>query len=178
MEQGNSMSPSEIIEHNILNSTYARHGAGGMKIEAARVLDRHGKDTLVVQMLEPLNFYFLLRAKQDIFSPSAGIHLYDRLGNLVFATGTRQLRQRLPDLAPGQELIIKITVIFSVQPGEYTFSLGAGEPSEEGLNIGYVQDRHEMLGPIVVMADPCDIFPFYGIAQLPTTVSFRMSHAE
>jgi len=172
LDQGSFMLSSEIIEHNILNSTPSRHGAGGMQIAAVRVLDRHGKDTLVVQMLESLNFYFLLRAKEDIFDPSVGIHLYDRLGNLVFATGTRQLRKRLPNLTPGQELIIKITVTLSVQPGEYTFSLGAGEPSEEGPNIGYVHDRHEMLGPIVVTADPSDIFPFYGIAQLPTTVSF------
>ncbi len=59
-----------------------------------------------------------------------------------------------------------------MQPGEYTFSLGAAEPSVGNEpNVGFIHDRHENLGPIVVKADPAKLFPFYGIAQLPATVS-------
>jgi hypothetical protein len=167
------MPRSEILEHNILGPAYSRHGAGGLEVVAARVTDHLGKDTLAVNMLSLLSFHLLLRAKERVDEPRAGIHLYDRMGNLVFASGTRQLKQRLPDLEPGGELVVKFEIGFNVQPGEYTFSLGAGEPSEEGPNIGYVHDTHEMLGPLVVTADPAEIFPFYGIAQLPMKVSFR-----
>lgn len=167
------ISPSEILKNNIFNAHGKRHGAGGLEVVAARVVDHKGKDTLIVPMLKSLNFYVLLRAREAIYDPSTGIHLFDRLGNLVFAAGTRQLRHRLPDLRPGQELLVKFEITFNVQPGEYTFSLGAGEPSEEGPNIGYIQDRHEMLGPIVVTADQSEIFPFYGIAQLPMKIYYK-----
>jgi lipopolysaccharide transport system ATP-binding protein len=161
---------SETLAHNILDSSHPCHGAGGIEILAARVTDRRGRDTFIVKMLESLTFHVLLKAKVPVYDPSTGIHLFDRLGNLVFAAGTRQLRHRLPDLTPGQELMVKFELTFNVQPGEYTFSLGAGEPSEEGPNIGFVQDRHEMLGPIVVTTDEQQIFPFYGVAQLPMKV--------
>jgi len=158
---------AETLAHNILNSSHPCHGAGGFEIFAARVTDHLRRDSFVVKMLESLDFYVLLKATVPVYDPSTGIHLFDRLGNLVFAAGTRQLRYRLPDLRPGQELLVKFEISFNVQPGEYTFSLGAGEASEEGPNIGHLQDRHEMLGPIVVTADEQQIFPFYGIAQLP-----------
>lgn len=106
--------------------------------------------------------------------PNVGIHLYDRLGNLVFAAGTRQLKHNLPPLKANEELIVRIDLRFNVQPGEYTFSLGVGEPSiDHEPNVGYVHDRHEMLGPIVVTYDQNRIFPFYGIAKLPMEASYR-----
>ena len=168
------MPRSEILEHNILGPAYPRHGAGGLEVVAARITDRCGKDTLTVDMLASLSFHLLLRAKERIHDPRAGIHLYDRMGNLVFACGTRQLKQRLPDLEPGRELVVKFEIALNVQPGDYTFSLGAGEPSDDGPNVGYVHDHHEMLGPITVAADLNEVFPFYGIAQLPMKVSFGL----
>jgi lipopolysaccharide transport system ATP-binding protein len=172
-QEDDLMSPPEIFKNNILKVNGRRHGAGGLEVVAARVTDPHEKDTLVVPILESLHFYLLLRAKEEIPDPQTGIHLFDRLGNLVFAAGTRQLKHRLPALKLGQEIVVKFEILFSVQPGEYTFSLGASEPSEEGPNIGYIHDRHEMLGPIVVTANPDEVFPFYGIAQLPMKVSFH-----
>ena len=167
----NLMDPQEIIAHNILADGSNSHGAGGLEIIAARVTDKKGRDTMQVEMLQGLAFHMLLRANQNILEPSAGIHLYDRLGNIVFASGTRQLLKRLPDLFAGQELVVRIELQLNVQPGEYTFSLGAAEPSGDNEpNIGYIHDRHEHLGPIVVTADPAKLFPFYGIAQLPISV--------
>ncbi len=61
-------------------------------------------------------------------------------------------------------------ISFTVQAGEYTFSLAASEPSEEGPSVGYLHDKHEMLGPITVIADENEIPLFYGIAQLPMTI--------
>ena len=167
------INPDEIITHNILKGGVDRHGAGGLKIVAASVTDDKGHDIMQVRMLGSLTFHIIVRANGLVREPSAGIHLFDRLGNVVFATGTRQLGKHLPDLSCGEELIINMKLKFNVQPGEYTFSLGASEPSGEvNPNIGYLQDRLDMLGPIVVTADPAILFPFYGIAQLPIEVTY------
>ncbi|OGP90309.1 MAG: hypothetical protein A2156_12025 [Deltaproteobacteria bacterium RBG_16_48_10] len=169
------ISLSDILKHNILNTSHPQHGSGGLEVVAVRVVDRHGRDALEVKMLESLNFYVLLRANQDIYEPSTGVILYDRLGNLVFSAGARQLRQRLPDLSSGQELVVKMEITFNVQPGEYTFSLGTSEPSEQGPHVGYIHEMHDMLGPIVVTADYDQPLPFYGIAQLPMNMKVLYS---
>ena len=166
------MEPQEIIAHNILLGGGNRHGAGGLEIIAARVTNREGLDTMQIEMLQKLIFHMVIRARENIVKPSAGIHLYDRFGSIIFASGTRQLLKRLPDLSPGDELVIKLELQLNVQPGEYTFSLGVAEPSEDNEpNVGYIHDRHEHLGPIIVMAGTSKLLPFYGIAQLPFTVS-------
>lgn len=166
--------PADIVAHDVLGSRKNRHGAGGLEVVAARVVDSQGRDRLQVEMMNTLTVHMLLRAHQSITEPSAGIHLYDRLGNLVFAAGTRQLQHHLPPLEAGEELVISMTLQFNVQPGEYTFCLGASEPSSDGgPNVGYVHDRHEMLGPLVVTYDSDRLYPFYGIAKLPMTVQFH-----
>jgi len=170
-EQG-AMTPDSILEHSILTPDSQRHGAGGLIVAGVRITDRNDFDSKDVPMMEQLNFHILIRAIENVCDPSTGIHLFDRLGNLVFAAGTRQHKLRLPDMKSGQELVVKMAVTFSVQPGEYTFSLGTSEPSEDGANVGFIHDRVEMLGPIVVTANPGNVFPFYGIAQLPMTISF------
>ncbi len=162
---------ARIREHNIIQEHHPRHGAGGLEIVAVRVTNDRLDDTLEVRMMKYLMFHVLIRAKETVYDPSVGIHLFDRLGNLVFAAGTRQLGRRLPDMTPDQEYIVSWKLTFSVQPGEYTFSIGTSEPSQEGVNYGFVHDRREMLGPISVSADPANPFPFYGMAQLPMTIN-------
>jgi lipopolysaccharide transport system ATP-binding protein len=167
MAQG-GMSPAEVSACSILSKSSGRHGARGLEVIAARVTGSDGMDTLRVEMSGKLRFTLLLRANEEVHDPSCGIHLYDRMGTLVFSAGSRQLRFRLPDLIPGERLVVAFSLTFSVQPGEYTFSLGTSEPSLEGSpNVGFIHDRHEMLGPISVVADDAQIFPFYGIANLP-----------
>lgn len=166
-----SMEIKDILANNILINSTQRHGAKGMELIAAHITDQSGNPTFEITMGDTLCFYVLLKSNEVIHDPSTGIHLYDRLGNLVFAAGTRQLQIQLPDLQIDQMLAIKMIVTFTVQPGEYTFSLGASEPSVDNPNVGYVHDRHEMLGPIVVTANSSEVLPFYGIAQLPMQIA-------
>jgi lipopolysaccharide transport system ATP-binding protein len=170
-ERDASISAKEILNTNILPGNVTRHGAGGLRILAVRIVDDMGSNTLQVAMLGSLNFHILLKAEENIVDPSSGIHIYDRLGNLVFASGTRQLKHRLPDLRTGQHLFVNIRITFSVQPGDYTFSLGASEASLEGGGIGFLHDRCESLGPIAVVGFDEAILPFYGVAQLPMSVN-------
>lgn len=167
------MGPKDILAHSILGQSARRHGAGGLEIVGARVTDSDGRDTMQIEMLGSLTFHLLLRANEEVVEPSAGIHLFDRLGNVVFASGTRQLGKRLPDLSSGEELVVSLKLQLNVQAGEYTFSLGTSQASgEKNPNIGILEDRHEMLGPIVVVADWAKLLPFYGIAQLPLEVAW------
>ncbi|MBI4546970.1 MAG: ABC transporter ATP-binding protein [Ignavibacteriae bacterium] len=166
------MNRVEIIEHSILEDNNNRHGPRGLEIVAARVVDESGADTFEVPMLGKLFFHILLRANQDIPEPCAGMHLYDRMGNLVFAAGTPQRHYLLPSLAAGEELVLKFDLTLSVGPGEYTFSLLVSEPSAEGgPNIGYFHDQFDLLGPVRVLADFSTVLPYYGIAQLPMKIS-------
>lgn len=162
------MNAENIIANNILNYNH-RHGGRDLEILAARITDQQGKDTCEITLGHALRFTMLIKAHKTICNASAGIHLFDRLGNLVFAAGMRQLQQQLPDLTPGQMLVVSLEITFTVQPGEYTFSLGVSEPGDDP-NVGYIQDRHEMLGPIIVTADLANTLPFYGIAQLPMKI--------
>ena len=171
-QENHLMDESDIISNNIISVGTPRHGAGGLEILAARITNVHEQDTMQIDMLQKMIIHMLVRANEDVTEPSAGIHLYDRFGNIVFATGTRQLSEVLPNLASGDKLVIRIELKLNVQPGEYTFSLGVAEPSEENKpNIGYVHDRYEHLGPITVVADTTKLLPFYGIAKLPVSVN-------
>jgi ABC-type polysaccharide/polyol phosphate transport system ATPase subunit len=162
----------EIMVHNILKKNgFNRHGPGDLEIIAARVTDIRGRDALQVEITKSLVFHVLLKANQPITRPSAGIHLFDRLGNIVFAAGSRELKHVLPDLNPEQILAVRLELQFNVGPGEYTFSLGASEnPNNCGSHSGFLQDRHDALGPIAVVIDSNDNLPFHGITQLPLRI--------
>lgn len=158
-------SAGEISDHSILSGRN-RHGLRGVELTAARVTDAAGSDTLTVGVMEPLLFHILIKAREAAAGISVGIHLFDRMANLVFASGAGPSRVILPDLAAGQELIVRLKLTFNVQPGEYTFNLGVSAP------LGLNQDRHEMLGPIQVLPENLDLPHFWGIARLPLDIDF------
>ena len=121
-------------------------------------------------MLEELTFRLLLHAHEELHLQAQAFTFLTggeyRICRRDPATG-----KRLPSLSAGEEIIVKMELQFNVQPGQYTFSLGTSEPSpEQNPNVGFIQDRHELLGPIMVTADTEKILPFYGIARLPMKV--------
>jgi lipopolysaccharide transport system ATP-binding protein len=160
----------EIVGHDILRRARSRHGAGGLVIVAASFENELGEHSFTVEMQRAVRIILLLRADIDVADPSVGLHLFDKLNNLVFASGSRQLGVDLPALASGDELVVVLTLGMCVQPGQYTFNLGCSQPSPEGPNYGINLDRHEGLGPIDVHADTSRVLPFYGIAQLPLSI--------
>ncbi|MCI4626449.1 MAG: ABC transporter ATP-binding protein [Candidatus Magnetoovum sp. WYHC-5] len=158
----------EITKNNILKPDGMRHGANGIEIQALRVSDEFNRDTQTVHMLKPLHFDLLLKANEYIEGGSTNIHIYDKLGNNVFACGNHLLGQRLPPLNAGEKIVVRMTVTFNVRPAEYTYAVGVGEPSGKGLH-----DRHEMLGPILVIETFKGPPPFHGMAKLPFEVSYN-----
>jgi homopolymeric O-antigen transport system ATP-binding protein len=163
-----------FLEHSILRRSRPQFGAPGLQLIAARVCDEDGRDSASVEMMRALVFHLLICAHQTVELPIVGMHLHDRLGNLVFASGTLQLGKRLPQLQTGDHLVVSFRLELRVSPGEYTFDLLTGEPAAgSNPNVGVVHDSHESLGPIVVQQPAKSLLPFYGAAQLPLTVTYE-----
>jgi lipopolysaccharide transport system ATP-binding protein len=162
----------DIIAHDILRTSKSRHGSGDLVMIAARLLNEQGEDSFSIALQGEVTIDVLVRANCPIESPSVGIHIYDRMNNLIFAAGTRQKLAEMPALAPGEELTVTLKVRANLQPGEYTLSIGCSTPTSEGLNLGINQDRCEGLGPVQVHTDAERLLPFYGMAELPMTASF------
>lgn len=164
----------ETRTRDLLPTARSRHGSGAdrqLELVAAAFWNELDQPSLHVRMLGTCRLQVLLRAVSAVAQPTAGLHLYDRMNTLVFAAGTAQLQTPLPPLAAGEEILLTFRLGLHVQPGEYTFSLGCGEPVQEGPNAGFVHDRHEGLGPIHVHQPTGDIHPFYGVAQLPLEIA-------
>jgi len=160
-----------LLAHNLLPAAKSRHGDRRMEITAAAVENEHGAPSLRVEMTRVATLRLLLHARDAIARPSAGINLYDRMTNLVFAAGTRQLGLVLPPMQPGEERILTFKLTCNLQPGEYTFSIETGEPSTAGPNFGFLHDKHEGLGPLLVHYEHDHTWPFYGMARLPLEIT-------
>ncbi len=161
-----------VMGSDVLPAAKSRHGDRKLEIAAATVVDGHGAPTWDFEMMHRAAVRVLLSAKADIRRPSAGIQVHDRMGNLVFAAGTPQLRFQLPALAKGQEILLEFRLTLNLQPGAYTLSIDAAEVDPEDPNVGVFFDRVGGLGPLNVAMHGGGALPFYGIAQLPMEISY------
>lgn len=161
---------SGLLEHDILRNARSRHGTRELELLAATIQDDRGNHTLSVMQSQTIMIRLLLSARRRMQHPSAGLHLFDRLGNLVFAAGTAQLRTEIPAMVAGEERLVTFRLTLSVQPGEYTLSLGCADLIGPDANVGTFADQCEGLGPITVNVSPGEVARFYGIAQLPMEV--------
>lgn len=158
--------------NNIASQARSVHGAQEIFIEKLTILNAKQVPARDFKVGETMHVVMLLRSTHRISDPSAGLHVYDRMNNLVFAAGTRQLQVPFGDFAPDERRVVEFQLEMSLHPGEYTFSAGCSQSSEEGPNHGYVQHRLEGLGPVQVVAapGPNGVWPFYGQAKLPMVV--------
>ena len=175
LELNDLASRSEVLRHDILPRARSRHGNRRMELLAANFLNERSEHSTEVEQGRATTIRFLLRANQSVKRASFGIHVYDRLNELVFAAGARNLGAPLKDLSAGEELIADYRLTWSVAAGEYTISIGCSADPDKLLddpNAGVVDDRHEGLGPVLVHADPHQLAPFYGKARLAVEVSY------
>ena len=161
---------AEVMDHDILGSARSSHGEGKLKIVAASISNGQGQYGYDVLLMSEIKIRMIIQAFDVVKNPAAGIHLYDRMNNMVFAAGTRQVGVILADMVAGDKILLEISLAMQVQPGEYTFSLGCSEPSPGHPNMGITHDRYEGLGPINVFIKDAGVMPFYGIAQLPISI--------
>jgi ABC-type polysaccharide/polyol phosphate transport system ATPase subunit len=164
---------ARILAGDIIGERSAeRHGTGRLQIVAARVLNARGQESLAASMGETLSFEVLLEAREAVESPRAGIRFFDRFNTMVFGAGTFQAGQHLPAMAAGDRLVLRFDVTMNIEPGQYTFGLGAGEPADDGgIDAGLAHDRIDLLGPIVISVVRDQVRPFFGKARLPMRIA-------
>lgn len=158
---------------NILSTATSRHGDRRMEFTAIALLDEQNNPCANFRLGETVRVCTILRANEEIEYIGTGVRLFDRMSNLIFACGNRQLGIHLPRLEQGTEILICFQLTLSVNPADYTLTVDCSEPNDEGPNQGAFQDVIEGLGPITVHFDLQDMWPFYGMAQLPLKVSFE-----
>jgi hypothetical protein len=139
-------------------------------IVAARVTNDRGQDTLRVPIRDTLNIDLLIEARVRMSLLSAGLFVYDSDRNAVFSSGTSLRRHRLPTLDPGERLVVRLSVAFALQPGQYTLTLGLSD-------TGQVQDWHERLGPVEVYLPAGGPLPFRGLGELELHCSHTLVEA-
>ena len=161
---------AEVWQHNILPQAKNRHGERGFEAVAASVTDAAGRPTWGVQMMEAIHLRILLKAKRTIAKPSVGLQIYDRMNNLIFAAGNRQLGVVMEPLQAGEERLVEFTLNCSIQAGQYTLNVGCAEPVEGNLYLGIWHDVHEGMGPLDVTWGSDRAVPFHGIAKLPLSM--------
>jgi lipopolysaccharide transport system ATP-binding protein len=167
--------PNDVFSNNLLPAARARHGSRGMEVQAIAFFNEHGLPVPHVEMGRTGCLHIIVKANEEILVPAVGIRVHDRMANLVFAAGNRQLQQKLPVLAPGDSLHLQFDLGFKVNPGLFTLTVDCSVPSTEGPNHGVFQDVVEGLGPIQVHYDTNCMWPFYGIAQLPLSIAYNKS---
>jgi len=161
-----------VVRGDVLPTAKSRHGDRNLEILAAAVMDGHGSPTWDFEMMHRASVRLILRARTEVRRPSVGIQLHDRMGNLVFAAGTPQLRFALPALTADEEIMLEFRLALNLQPGAYTLSLDGAEFDADNPNIGTFYDRVGGLGPLTVTHAAPGALPFYGVAQLPMEISY------
>jgi ABC-type polysaccharide/polyol phosphate transport system ATPase subunit len=153
------MTPAAVERGNLLRPDGPRHGERGLELLAARITTASGQETLTFPTKSIVRIDLLIGAHRRVASPSAGLALYDRFGVMVYSAGTGQHRHRLPELNPGDTIVVRLDLRLSVQPGQYTFTLGTSEP-------GRFHDWHEMVGPIEITPESLENPSFHGMVEL------------
>lgn len=161
-----------VLAANVIAAAKTRHGERQLELAAAAVFDGHGAATWDFELLHRACIRVLLRAREAIALPSVGLQLHDRMGNLVFAAGTPQLRFPLAALIAGEEVMLEFHLTLALQPGVYSLSLDAAECDPDDPNVGTFYDRVGGLGPLTISHHAPGALPFYGIAQLPMEIGY------
>jgi hypothetical protein len=159
-------------EHNLVATARSRHGSQDLELVGVFGVNEQGDESLSVHVQKVLSLLVHLLAHREITQPTIGVHVYDRMGTLVFAAGSQQLGVELPPLTAGRSLHLQLDLTCNLYPGRYTLSVVAGSPSSDGPNTGVFHDVIEGVGPVAVVADEARAMPFFGIAQLPLSVGF------
>lgn len=162
-----------ILDHNILHLAQTSQGDKGMELIAASIQTEQGEYTLDIPCITFATISILARAHEFIPHPNIGFTLIDRLNNLIFSTSAFQKGYKFDSLHPGDERIVVFRVCFSVQPGEYTFSLGCADINHENVHDSLTLHRLIGIGPLKIYHQPSnnELLSFSGIADLKTEIS-------
>jgi hypothetical protein len=120
----NDTARNAVLAANVIPKAKSRHGDRNLEILAAGVFDGHSASTWEFEMMHRASIRMLVRANAAVGLPSIGLQIHDRMGNLVFAAGTTQLRFQLPSFSAGDEVLL-----------DFRFRLGCTRCLSMPLNI-------------------------------------------
>ncbi len=168
------LSAADIHAGDVIGPRAAgRHGLGDLRIVAAALTDRAGSHVRSIPLGQTLEVHLMLEASRDIARPRTGLRIHDRLATHIFSAGTDQVGCRLPAMAAGEQLIVRLEVTMNLQPGPYTITLTTSEPGDGPNANAIFHDQIDRVGPIEVTHPPSSHLPFFGLVQLPLAASWR-----
>lgn len=154
---------------DILRGARSQHGSGSLRLVAVRPFDGEGRLTTVVPVGGSFRLRLLVCARAPVLRPVVGIHLFDRMNNVVFAAHSEQAGASLRAFGENEQRVVELRIGLPIQAGDYTFSLGCAELLGDGSeSMQHV--RYEGLGPLKVCQPSESRLLFHGMVKLPMEV--------
>lgn len=110
------------LESRSLTGNY-RHGDRSSRIEKIRLLNSSGQDTHLIAAGENVTVEIHAEIKKDVWNPTVGMLIRNRLGMEIFGTNTRLEEIDLGQREVGERLIIQFTFPCFLTRGEYTLTV-------------------------------------------------------
>lgn len=135
-------------------------------IRHMRIMNKDGKDDLGVDMMDRLVFEIGIELDESLEYPAISILLKNRTGLLVSCM-TNQVDNR-------GFLILKVEIVFSIEPGEYSVDLYVGERHSEIANTGETLCSYERVCFLTVRFDyENQRAPYYGLCYMENKLSVQ-----
>lgn len=173
------MSPAEslrqsLIDHDISQDAKSRHGNEKLRILAVNICNEEEEHTLSVRCHQSMKVKVLLKAEESVAHPAAGVLLFDRMANLVFAAGTPQKSVDMPSMKAGQELVLQFRIAMNLSPEQYSIGVDASEFDPADPDHGDFSDRITGLGPVSVLSEASEHRTFFGMTDLPMEIEIQV----
>ena len=72
-----------------------------------------------------------IKSKNNLKNISAGLELRDRLGQVLFVTGLRVIKNPINEMFAGEVRLVEISFQLNLSPGQYTIDVGCGSGVEQ-----------------------------------------------
>ena len=146
INSANSSLDSNIFRVNLLDRKTLDMKSDKANISALRIIDHNHRDSLRVESMQALDFLLFMKVKKNVKYPILSIVFKDRLGQVITAINHDLL-------ADSENHVYRISIPFTIQPGDYSFDIGIGDRKHENANTGKVLHEIRNLGPINVFFD-------------------------
>ncbi|RXJ67403.1 hypothetical protein CRV08_10770 [Halarcobacter ebronensis] len=153
---------SQIYKHNIFDFDQLNQNKDTC-IKACMVEDENGKLTTSVDLMKSLTFYFIIRIEENIKNPSIVLKIKDKYNNKISVVNKNIF---------SREQLIKLSIVFSIQPGQYSIDLSLANRMELNKGCNLVDYPNFTIIDInfdYTKNEP----PFYGIAHIENSLQIE-----
>jgi ABC-type polysaccharide/polyol phosphate transport system ATPase subunit len=141
-----------------------------VEILGVQVTDLKGQPTSYFNWEQDMLVKTLMRVHKNQSLLSNGILIFDRMGQLVWGSGTINLGDNLGPCEEGSLILTELKVRLKLHPGKYSITVGVSSPDlTKNANTGIVHDRFEQLCVIEISQFNLEVnepVPFFGLIPL------------